>query len=78
MACVFDGNRQITFVLRICPKYWISLEKKCHLLSFMKVLLNRVSQKPVWCVLGVLLGFAEYNDVQISYHEIEVFQDNGH
>ena len=60
MACVFDGNGQIPLVLRICPKYWISLEKKWHLLSFIE-------------------SFAEYNDVvQISYCEVEVFQDIGH
>ena len=36
MACVFEGNSQMPFMLRICPKYWISLEKKWHLLNFIE------------------------------------------
>ena len=36
MACVFEGNSWMPLVLRICPKYWISLEKKLYLLNFME------------------------------------------
>ena len=35
MACVLDGKGWIPVALKICPKYWISLEKKLHLLIFM-------------------------------------------
>ena len=35
MACVLDGKGQIPVTLKICPKYWISLEKKLYLLIFM-------------------------------------------
>ena len=34
MACVLDGRGQMPLVLKMCPKYWISLEKKLHLLIF--------------------------------------------
>ena len=36
MACVFEGRGQMPLVLKMCPKYWISLEKKWHLLNFME------------------------------------------
>ena len=36
MACVFEGNGQMPFVLRMCPKYHISFVKKWHLLNFIK------------------------------------------
>ena len=36
MACVFEVSGWMLLVLKICPKYWISLEKKWHLLNFMK------------------------------------------
>ena len=35
MACVLDGKGQMPVALKICPKYWVSLEKKLHLLIFM-------------------------------------------
>ena len=30
----FDGSGMMPLVLRMCPRYWISLVKKWHLLSF--------------------------------------------
>ena len=41
MASVFEGSGQMPLVLKICPKYWISLEKKWHLLSFMESFANQ-------------------------------------
>ena len=31
---VFDGRGLVPLVLRMCLRYWFSLVKKCHLLSF--------------------------------------------
>ena len=36
MAYVLDGRGQMPVVLKMCPRYWISLEKKLHLLIFME------------------------------------------
>ena len=35
MVCVLDGKGRMPVALKMCPKYWISLEKKWHLLIFM-------------------------------------------
>ena len=32
----FEGSGQMPLVFKLCPKYWGSLEKKWHLLSFME------------------------------------------
>ena len=36
MACVLAGSGHMPVALRMCPKYWISLEKKLHLLFFIE------------------------------------------
>ena len=36
MAYVLDGKGLIPVALRMCPRYWISLEKKLHLLFFLE------------------------------------------
>ena len=60
MACVFDGSGRIPVALRMCPKYWISLEKKLHLLIFMESLADcSFSNTPLMCErcsYGVLLN----------------------
>ena len=40
IAHVFEGSWWMPLVLKICPKYWISLEKKWHLLNFMESFAN--------------------------------------
>ena len=40
MACVLEGKGLIPVALRICPRYWISLEKKLHLLFVMERLVD--------------------------------------
>ena len=46
MACILDGKGLIHVALRMCPRYWISLEKKLHLLFFMERLADLSFRRP--------------------------------
>ena len=41
IVCVFEGSGWMPMVLKICPKYWISWEKKWCLLNFMESLADQ-------------------------------------
>ena len=55
MAWVFDGSSLMPLVLRMCPRYWISLTKKWHLQSLIDKWAFHIFQKLAWCGLGVPL-----------------------
>ena len=42
MAFVLDGKGCMPVALKMCPRYWISLEKKLHLLIFMDSLADLI------------------------------------
>ena len=60
MACALDGKGLIPVALRMCPRYWISSEKKLYLLFFMERLadLNFLKRFLICerCSWGVLLN----------------------
>ena len=54
MVCVLAGSGLRPVALRMCPKYWISLEKKnCTCFSSWRGSLTWVFQIPFGCVTGV-------------------------
>ena len=47
MARVLDGKGLIPVALRMCPRYWISLKEKLHLLFFMERLADLSFSKTI-------------------------------
>ena len=71
IAFVFNGRGFIPVVLRMWPKYWISLVKKWHLLNFMDNL-----EFQSLCGPDVLQWFAVDDYViQIGNGKWQVLQD---
>ena len=69
MASVFDASSLMPLVLRMCPRYWISLVKKWHLLSFIDrcAFLNFSKTCLMWlrCSSAVLLKRMCHPDKQL-------------
>ena len=79
MACVLDGKDLIPVALRMCPRYWISLEKKLHLLfsmerladsSFLKTIL--MCERCFWCILLDIIISSRYAIAKVKSFRMPV------
>ena len=75
IAWVFDGSGLMSFVLRMCLRYWISLVKKWHLLSLIdRCAFHKFLKKFLYVIKMFFCCPAENDDViQVSDCEGEFF-----
>ena len=79
MACVLDAKGWMPVALKICPKYWISLGKKLHLLIFMERLADQsflntflMCERCSWGVLLNIIISSRYAIVKLKSFRMPV------